>query len=157
MTFIKYLIAISLIVSCGRYEHDHNLERSCNDKCSNDSQDLYIKSEDLKTYELTVINGRFYHHDGRLAEARGIYVLSPDEKLYFKNLDTDKGRTFFHSYFLRGSRVLCAGWMIFKDGNLVLINNNSGHYAPTAKNFFLLLRFLAKNRVNLEDTEKQLK
>jgi hypothetical protein len=78
------------------------------------------------------------------------YVISPGGGLYVHHHEAD---TFHHSSFLGGERVLGAGMLAASAGRIVYINNKSGHYTPTAKEFFNAVIALKRHHpgINLDD------
>jgi hypothetical protein len=61
-------------------------------------------------------------------EARAIFVMSPDGKIYYSN-NQIVGK-FHHSSFLGGKDVAMAGELAVEEGFLKTINLHSGHYRP---------------------------
>lgn len=59
-----------------------------------------------------------------------IYVVDLNHKFYIRR--KRKGK-FHHSSFICGRPARAAGSIVVKDGQLVLVNSNSGHYKPTSK------------------------
>ncbi len=62
-----------------------------------------------------------------------------------------KGEYFNHSSFNGGREVICAGILVIRRGELLYIDNNSGHYQPTAANLVECLRSLQADGVRLEN------
>ena len=56
---------------------------------------------------------------------------------------------FQHSSFLHGSRVLSAGRISIKDGHLLSLSPHSGHYRPTAENFWITTKCLEAAGVDM--------
>ncbi len=57
-----------------------------------------------------------------------IYVMDQEGNFYIAF--ESKKNEFHHSSFLAGQAVACAGEMVIYQGQLLLINNQSGHYRP---------------------------
>jgi hypothetical protein len=57
---------------------------------------------------------------------------------------------FYHSSYMAGRDVLCAGRIFVKQGNLVGIDNASGHYKPSADHLRRAIRELERQGVNLK-------
>ena len=57
--------------------------------------------------------------------------------------------TFQHSSFLKGSRVLSAGLISIQDGQLMSLSPHSGHYRPTAENFWITAKCLEAAGVDM--------
>lgn len=88
-----------------------------------------------------------FDEDGYMSDTEGfdlqgwyMYVLSGDNKLYacpigsFQEVD-------HHSYFLAGRPVNAAGSFFALQGQLYLVDNNSGHYCPKGVEMRRALRF----------------
>jgi hypothetical protein len=58
---------------------------------------------------------------------------------------------FYHSSYMAGRDVLCAGRIFVKQGNLVGIDNASGHYKPSADHLRRAIRELDRQGVDLEE------
>lgn len=58
---------------------------------------------------------------------------------------------FYHSSYMGGADVLCAGRIFVKQGTLVGIDNASGHYKPSAERLRGAIRELDRQGVDLED------
>jgi len=58
---------------------------------------------------------------------------------------------FYHSSYMAGQDVLCAGRIFVKQGNLVGIDNASGHYKPSADHLRRAIRELDRQGVDLEE------
>jgi hypothetical protein len=80
------------------------------------------------------------------------YVLTGDG-LYMENHRAVRanGGMFFHSSYLGGAPVLCAGDISFLDGMLTSISNLSGHYQPHQRNLVCLIQYLKRQHVKLDD------
>ena len=57
---------------------------------------------------------------------------------------------FHHSSFLAGNEVACAGEIYVENGNLIKIDNNSGHYAPAPVAVLTVADSLCRNAVNVD-------
>lgn len=56
---------------------------------------------------------------------------------------------FQHSSFLHGSRVVSAGLISIQDGQLQSLSPHSGHYRPTAENFWITAKCLEAEGVDM--------
>ena len=75
------------------------------------------------------------------------YVWTTHKELYCELHNPRQGRewdSFHHSSFLRGGLVLCAGMIGARQGKIIFVNNNSGHYQPTPTNLQKLVKHLHK-------------
>lgn len=57
------------------------------------------------------------------------------------------GGVFHHSSFTSGKKVKCAGMIHFKDGKVVKVSNNSGHYKPGTVYLKAFVRYLKDSQV----------
>jgi hypothetical protein len=64
----------------------------------------------------------------------------------------DKNLQINHSSFLGGKDAICAGCIGVRDGQLLSIDNNSGHYKPGVENLVNAIRMLAAQSAITEDT-----
>lgn len=82
------------------------------------------------------------------------FVLSMSNKLYVA-ADRYSGDqdVKFHSSFMAGRPVQCAGHMWFKNGKLEKMQNSSGHYQPTDLSMVKVLNHLRMNQVNLSEVK----
>jgi hypothetical protein len=81
------------------------------------------------------------------------YVFT-HEGLFMANHETEKkrlGKEFFHSSYLSGQEVLCAGDISFLDGHCTSISTHSGHYAPEPRKLVPVIRFLSANGQKMDD------
>ncbi len=138
----------------------------------NDNQVVYLRKESRGQYLAVVYNGKFMRMNGPelncpAGRGHGNRVVRPD-MMYamdrYGNLFVDDRRTliagakaqgekyFNHSSFCGGREVICAGEMIFEQGRLLLVNNGSGHYKPTAADLQTMLVFLAQEGAKLDRT-----
>lgn len=99
-----------------------------------------------------------FNHKGQLVNqnkvpinAKGIFVLSPNNQLYFSS--NESKINLHHSSFLAGSDVLFAGEMTIKNGKVDKISNKSGHYKTKLISFNHLLKVLYENGANLENVK----
>lgn len=85
-----------------------------------------------------------------------LYVLSTNHQLYVQPEPAGVGGArideFRHSAFLAGGPVLSAGQMFIWDGDLVLIDNSSGHYKPRPHTMIHVLRWLKIKGISLESS-----
>lgn len=93
----------------------------------------YLKSEGMrKKFQVHIRDGKLYNAEGKplnsIEEIPGMFVVAKDGKIYF-HAETDVAR-FHHSTFMAGEDVLGAGQISVKDGKILYIDNQSGHYKP---------------------------
>lgn len=116
----------------------------------------YFDAEERKAFRVFITpEGLFVDHQGRKIDTSNssgaldmaIWVLSPDKKLYLSKkyneykYNPSKSTIINHSSFLSGGEVLAAGKMIIKDGKLIRVNNDSGHYKPGKTHHKFAVRF----------------
>ena len=138
----------------------------CGDSCAEDPPELYplrsqyfqegrgdgvtyLAAEDERArYELLASDAVLVDRTGaKLAQAgvqSGIYVLSSCGRL-FANFDPDRvAHGFYHSSFLAGRPVVAAGSLTVRDGRLLSLSNESGHYIPAPSSLSTVLRRLTE-------------
>jgi hypothetical protein len=64
------------------------------------------------------------------APSKYIFVVDGNNKFFVHRKKTG---AFHHSSFLGGRPAIAAGGLVAKDGKLLVVNSNSGHYKPSAK------------------------
>ncbi len=117
----------------------------------------YLKKAERSRLLVTV------NRDGKLcdtAEAlittgRAITAYAMDEygNLFCKDaMPLHGARWFNHSSFNAGKDVICAGTLTIAAGQLLAIDNCSGHYKPTRENLHNCLASLAQDGVDLSQT-----
>ncbi len=112
----------------------------------------YLKSDKMrKKFQVEIRDGKLYDSQGRALnssdEMPGIYVIDKNGVLYHY-AEPDAGR-FHHSTFLAGDDVLSAGQIRVRDGEIVLLGNESGHYKPTKMHAYQGIYKLLKSGVDL--------
>lgn len=83
----------------------------------------------------------------------GGFAMSMGRELYMARHHCRKGfgdeGNFYHSSYLAGEPVLCAGTIKMKNGIIAEVCNDSGHYRPDARNFIGFLQTLQMHGVNI--------
>ncbi|MBR0666165.1 hypothetical protein GXW71_17525 [Roseomonas hellenica] len=85
------------------------------------------------------------------------FVLSMDRQFYVAQhgfvhqTGGNKDAMFFHSSYLSGARVFCAGDCIVRNGQFESITNASGHYKPPAETLAYVVETLRQNGVDVSD------
>lgn len=79
-------------------------------------------------------------------KASWIFVIDTRFRIY---AGVKESGTFQHSSFLQGSRVLSAGLISIQDGQLRSLSPHSGHYRPTAENFWITAKCLEAEGVDM--------
>jgi len=77
------------------------------------------------------------------------FVMSVWDQFYMAKHDPQANR--FHSQYMRGGRVLCAGEMTIANGVVQKVSNASGHYRPRARQLLPVLWKLMMGGVNLNN------
>jgi hypothetical protein len=80
-----------------------------------------------------------------------IYVADTSFHLY---IGIKQSGTFQHSSFMQGARIVSAGLIKIKDGQIRKMSPLSGHYRPPAKNFKLFVHSLHEAGVDLSHVSK---
>jgi len=112
----------------------------------------YMSNEERESARVVIVNGTLYTSTGQPTP-----YGSDHEKL---NYAMDAAGNFYvlnqmahpdlrHSSFFDGRPAACAGDLEVKNGRIVKINSNSGHYSPSAKMFRNVLTELKRDGVDL--------
>ena len=111
----------------------------------------YMTLEERTRYRLGVSNGQLVAADGSVlgssAELDGMFVMDAQRAIFAsfrghdERLDYSELR---HSSLVSGERVAAAGLLSVRDGRLVSISNESGHYAPLPSSLQCVLGRLAE-------------
>ncbi|MEO8030203.1 MAG: hypothetical protein ABJC74_06885 [Gemmatimonadota bacterium] len=116
------------------------------------TEQFYYNRSARMRYLLLVQRGKFYTDPTTLADVNGPYAMDEYGNLFAQEVPTD-ARAFNHSSFCRGKQVVCAGILMVDQGELLDINNMSGHYKPGPNQLANLIRLLIGNGLNLSRTE----
>jgi len=86
------------------------------------------------------------------------YVMSMSRELYMAmhhdgNRGTGHQKNFYHSSYLAGSAVLCAGSIRIDKGKVTGVQTDSGHYQPDASHVVNVLRTLRMHGVDLSQVK----
>jgi hypothetical protein len=110
---------------------------------------LYTKYEQNRNL-VQVRDGRFYDRLGEpFSCSNCMYVLSPSGGLYI--MPESKGFiSYHHSSLLAGKEVAGAGLVTIENGNLTAINNQSGHYLPSARHFSQVVHWMMDRGVEFD-------
>jgi hypothetical protein len=83
----------------------------------------------------------------------GGFAMSMGRELYMARhhcrQNVGEEGNFYHSSYLAGEPVLCAGTIKMKNGIIAEVCNDSGHYRPDARNFIGFLQTLQMHGVNV--------
>lgn len=119
----------------GGIGHEFDTQEKKQYKANSDEYGLYRMIEGKKHY---IPNGDYR------------YVVSPKGGLYIFPLRLEN---VYHNGVRASQPVQCAGGMTIKNGQITLIDNGSGHYRPTQKQFFRTLGGLYAANLIDEDTK----
>jgi hypothetical protein len=78
------------------------------------------------------------------------YVLSMGGDFFCANHLLHLNKNFYHSSYLAGNPVLCAGTWLVELGKVVCISTASGHYQPTQDHLIRAVETLKANGVNMD-------
>lgn len=103
---------------------------------------LSFQTVDTQSYRVNVLLNSDCFMPNHIVEEKGmgIFIFSLQGDIFLAEQDT----SFYHSCFLEGKSVFCAGGMGIVNGYLRRLNNRSGHYRGPAQTLFYALQFLAK-------------
>lgn len=81
---------------------------------------------------------------------RAAYVIDTRGEIY---IFTHKEGSLRHSSMMAGNCVFAAGEMVIIDGKLTRITTHSGHYQPGMENMYMVLKYLQRQGVRLENVK----
>lgn len=130
------------------------------------TQVKYLDSAERQQFKLTIHNGKLHTADGNLFDTtagtslwtkgggRAIFVMDHNGDIYASNYQ-EKGK-FHHSSFLAGAPVASAGELEVRNGELVAMSPQSGHYRPSGQQLLQCANHLlaqgVPGRFNVETT-----
>lgn len=115
----------------------------------------YLSAARREAYRVFMISGRAYHYRTREKAFRAIrsgvdglgFALSMSNELFVGHVGGLVVK--FHSFFMGGAPVQCAGHMWFEDGRVTKVCNSSGHYKPVDRSMVKVLNYLRMNGLAL--------
>jgi hypothetical protein len=122
------------------------------------SEVYFMKKETRIKYLIVIEEGLMYDGPDQLLETTDhpgfAYAMDEYGDLFacdIGKIEREQGRTdrLNHSTFNAGKDVICAGIILVREGRLVRIDNNSGHYKPTRAHLVNALGVLNRMGVNL--------
>ena len=110
----------------------------------------YLGENERAKYRLHVRDGLLVDGHGQLFSPQHepkeyIYVLSEDGKLLCCTSKDDDGRVLHHSSLVAGAPVAAAGQLTACRGRLLVLSNESGHYAPPPSSLHTMVHVLASH------------
>jgi len=112
---------------------------------------VYVEEHELAALELVVNEGLLFHGLEPASfddpSERYLFAIDLDEKIYAGK----ESCGFSHSSFTQGKAVLGAGLLKIEKGVLKSVALESGHYLPTMKAGFQILRLFYEKGVNLQE------
>jgi len=129
----------------------------------------YYSAAKREQYRVFFISGRAYHYrvynnkfkiinttvakgelEGFNDQRPGLgFVLSMSNELYAGLLG--KVGISYHSQFMGGRPVMCGGTMVFDQGKVTYIRNDSGHYQPCDPSLVKVLHYLKMNGIAIDN------
>ena len=107
----------------------------------------YLLPSERTRHEVIARGGRLVDRHGKvLAPGRaltGMFVLDRGGALLANFDDTDE-RGFHHSSFVAGEPVAAAGCITVRDGRILSLSNESGHYIPAPSSLHRVMRKLSE-------------
>ena len=129
------------------------------------AQPTFLSSYEREKYNITIFNGLFYKNgkifdsSSSIAHNKVGYVAftlnTNGEISVFNHLsgEVDRfGKKLVHSSMNGGAPVCVAGEMEIKKGQLISINNSSGHYLPSLYSITRFLEYLSDRDIDLSKT-----
>jgi hypothetical protein len=98
----------------------------------------YLNEQERAAYEVHVKNGKLYDNTGSPLDSTregkpGIFVMSPEGRIYFAQHSVAERGVFHHSSFLGGKPVAAAGELHVRNGEVLAISRQSGHHEPSSE------------------------
>ena len=113
---------------------------------------VYLKKMERLRYMLLIDNGFLRTIDWQLHSSAGDqgwpFAMDSYGNLFTTDDEAQAGQ-FNHSSFNAGKPVVCAGFLKVDHGQLIKINNNSGHYKPSLEELDSAVRLLERAQVFL--------
>ena len=112
----------------------------------------YMSIRERESARVVIVNGVLYTAKGEpapygRANEKLNYAMDAEGNFYIFNQTGHPELR--HSSFFDGGPVACAGNLEVKNGRIVKINKNSGHYSPSSKMFQNVLTELKKDGADL--------
>ena len=108
----------------------------------------YFKNPSAISLREAIRNNRFYQRNGKKTEGEFTYVMDEEGNIIFgKRENPNDGRKRAPHPTLIGGKdpqVQCAGIITFRDGKILSVDNQSGHYRPNIKSMAKVEAFLQK-------------
>ncbi len=104
----------------------------------------YLKAIERDKYLAYSAGEQFFDIDNYPLDGEYMYALLADNRLYIAPLS----EVVNHSHLVAGLPVKAVGNAFFKDGCLLTLSNNSGHYKPTAEQMVAGLEWFVQNTQN---------
>ena len=136
----KYLTSEEL----SKYRLHFNAGHAFQEKWWDNSKDL-VRADSL--------NSRIHDKADQAAHDEGLsgYAVSLGRDFYLAHhFVQTSGKNFYHSSYLGGQSVLCAGTMKIVNGEVLLITDSSGHYRPSEGHLAMAVEALGIVGVSLE-------
>ena len=114
----------------------------------------YFSNEERQDFKINVKTGLLYHSSGQLLTTDNnkeyLFVLTKDNELY----GCYSRNGIKHTSLSQGDIIKCGGAFGAKNGRLLWINLDSGHYFPTLKHLKNLADYFEQNDINVSDNLK---
>ena len=113
---------------------------------------FYIRENQIHQYEVKFDGGKLLDHEGKIINSYqwnlpSLYVITEDQKFYLSLYQ--KHNQFHHSSISGGKKVLSAGQILVKDGKVIAIDRQSGHYFPTDEHLQFAKRYLEQHGIDV--------
>ncbi len=135
-------------------------EHGVNTDLKHDCKEEYLSNALRERYRLFILQGLACHYKKAERKFRPLvkgvfsgmregygFVLSMSNVMYVGELESKV--LSYHSYFMGGRSVQCAGTISFDNGKVVYLKNDSGHYKPCDPSLVKVLLYLRMNGVEM--------
>lgn len=118
----------------------------------------YLTERGRKEHEVFVnCEGQFVDHEGHILNSpqgmidKAIFAIDEEGRMFVSHYQ-QVGR-FQHSSLVAGGNVLLAGEILFINGHIAYISNQSGHYHPHARSLDLFIDVLEELDVKIGEVD----
>ncbi len=94
-------------------------------------------------------DGRGHTAPAMMSPGYAGFALSMGRRFYMAEHRGSFCRNFFHSSYMAGDAVLCAGTILIRQGKVLAIKNDSGHYRPTVQHLLNAVQTLEMYGVDI--------
>lgn len=136
----RKLVRVMPEVGAVRLKNSFYLQ-SCQRISKMGKQQGYMTEAERDKYRVRVHKGKLYNYFGEIVNGVYLFAFNTNMNLYVAEEHQNPEVT-NHDYLTAGLPVRGTGFLGFKNGRLVAVSNNSGHYVPTVHQMWQALSLL---------------